>query len=90
MTAFAINKSQNQLLGEMISIIPQYDGVEVINVLKEALRGLKKCKKISSTTIENDSEIAFSPEVASLIGIVPEFTEEEIMADERLHHILEH
>lgn len=89
MTALSINKSQNQLLGEMISIIPQYDGVEVINVLKNALAGLKKCKKAIVVT-EKTPEVNFSPEIASLIGIVPDFTEEELAEDDRMRHILEH
>ena len=40
--------------------------------------------------IERTEDVAFSPKIQSLIGIIPPFSQDEIDSDERLKHILEH
>ena len=89
MTTLAINQNQNRLLAELISIMPLYDGVQVIDVLKSALAGLKKCKKIEDAEVKLE-QAQFSEKITSLIGIIPDFSEEELQNDERLSHILNH
>lgn len=55
MTALAINQSQNRLLGELICALPQYDGLQMIDVLKKDLAGIKKCKRVNDAQDKVDN-----------------------------------
>ena len=89
MTTLAIKQNQTKLLDELVKLIPNYDGIEVIHILQSAIADIRKCKRTTSNNkaIEQN-EVA--QEISSLIGIVPNFSEEELAKDERLSHILSH
>lgn len=88
MATIIIERNQSQLLDEMKRLIPQYDDMEVVNVLKSAISQIKKCRKIKDAKVEKNSTL--SPKIQALIGIVPSFSQEEIEKDERLKYILTH
>lgn len=88
MATISIERNQMQLLNEMTHLIPQYDDVEVAGVLKSAIIQIKKCKKVNET--KNATTPSLSPKIQSLIGIVPQFSQEELESDEKLSHILNH
>lgn len=88
MATITLETNQRLLLDEMKHLIPQYDNMEVVDILKSAISQIRKCKKVKdSRTIVEDS---LSPRIQALIGIVPPFSQEEIESDERLKHILSH
>ena len=83
-----IIRTQSRLLDELKVLIPQYNDLEVANILKSAISQIKKCKKVKDA--EKTEDMTFSPKIQSLIGVVPPFSQEEIDNDERLKHILSH
>ena len=89
MTTLAIKQNQTKLLDELVELIPNYDGIEVIHILQSAIADIRKCKRAtSSSKVKETSE--FAPGISSIIGIVPTFSQEELANDERLSHILSH
>lgn len=88
MSSITLERKQRQLLDEMKHLIPQYDNMEVIDVLKSAISQIRKCRKIRDNNTIADNSL--SPRIQALIGIVPPFSQEEIENDERLKHILSH
>ena len=88
MNTVALDRNQRALLEEIKILIPQFNEMEVTDVLKSAISQIKKCKRVRKVT---DSEsVTLSPRIQSLIGIIPPFTQEEIDSDDRLNHILNH
>lgn len=88
MAAITLERNQRQLLDEIKHLIPQYDNMEVIDVLESAISQIRRCRKIQGTSTATDNSL--SPRIQALIGIVPPFSQEEIESDERLKHILNH
>ena len=88
MNTISVNRSQSRLLDEIKFLIPQYNEFEVVGILQSAISQIKKCKRVKD--IERTEDVAFSPKIQSLIGIIPPFSQDEIDSDERLKHILEH
>lgn len=88
MNTIALDRNQNMLLEEIRILIPQFNEMEVADVLKSAISQIKKCKRIKEST--GNEDITLSPKIQSLIGIIPPFSEEEIAKDERLKRILYH
>ena len=89
MTTFAIKQNQTKLLDELAELIPNYDGTEVIHILQSAIADIRKCKRATSNSKAMEQN-EFAQGISSLIGIVPNFSEEELANDERLSHILSH
>lgn len=88
MATITLERNQRQLLDEMKHLIPQYDNMEVIDILKSAISQIRRCRKIQDTSATTDNSL--SPRIQALIGIIPPFSQEEIENDERLKHILSH
>lgn len=88
MNTVALDRNQSVLLEEIKALIPQFNEIEVTDVLKSAISQIKKCKRVKEAA--NNEDATLSPRIQSLIGIIPPFTQEEIDSDERLNHILNH
>ena len=88
MNTITIDRNQSRLLDEIKVLIPQFKDAEVVDILKSAISQIKKCTRVKQGSKSDDTVI--SSKIQSLIGIIPQFSQEEIEGDERLKHILNH
>ena len=88
MNTITIDRNQSRLLDEIKVLIPQFNDTEVVDILESAISQIKKCTRVKPGCKTDDTVI--SPKIQSLIGIIPQFSQEEIEGDERLKHILNH
>ena len=88
MNTITIDRNQSRLLDEIKVLIPQFNDTEVVDILKSAISQIKKCTRVKQGSKSDDTVI--SSKIQSLIGIIPQFSQEDIEGDERLKHILNH
>ena len=88
MNSITIDRNQSILLDEIKVLIPQFKDTEVVDILKSAISQIKKCTRVKQGSKSDDTVI--SSKIQSLIGIIPQFSQEDIEGDERLKHILNH
>ena len=88
MNSITIDRNQSILLDEIKVLIPQFKDTEVVDILKSAISQIKKCTRVKQGSKSDDTII--SSKIQSLIGIIPQFSQEDIEGDERLKHILNH
>ena len=88
MNTITIDRNQSRLLDEIKVLIPQFKDTEVVDILKSTISQIKKCTRVKQGSKSDDTVI--SSKIQSLIGIIPQFSQEEIEGDERLKHILNH
>ena len=88
MNTITIDRNQSRLLDEIKVLIPQFKDTEVVDILKSAISQIKKCTRVKQGSKSDDTII--SSKIQSLIGIIPQFSQEDIEGDERLKHILNH
>ena len=88
MNTITIDRNQSILLDEIKVLIPQFKDTEVVDILKSAISQIKKCTRVKQGSKSDDTVI--SSKIQSLIGIIPQFSQEDIEGDERLKHILNH
>ena len=88
MNTITIDRNQSRLLDEIKVLIPQFKDTEVVDILKSAISQIKKCTRVKQGSKSDDTVI--SSKIQSLIGIIPQFSQEDIEGDERLKHILNH
>ena len=88
MNSISIDRNQSILLDEIKVLIPQFKDTEVVDILKSTISQIKKCTRVKQGSKSDDTVI--SSKIQSLIGIIPQFSQEDIEGDERLKHILNH
>ena len=88
MNSITIDRNQSILLDEIKVLIPQFKDTEVVDILKSTISQIKKCTRVKQGSKSDDTII--SSKIQSLIGIIPQFSQEDIEGDERLKHILNH
>ena len=88
MNTITIDRNQSRLLDEIKVLIPQFKDTEVVDILKSAISQIKKCTRVKQGSKSDDTVISYK--IQSLIGIIPQFSQEDIEGDERLKHILNH
>ncbi len=88
MNSITIDRNQSILLDEIKVLIPQFKDTEVVDILKSTISQIKKCTRVKQGSKSDDTVI--SSKIQSLIGIIPQFSQEDIEGDERLKHILNH
>ena len=88
MNSITIDRNQSILLDEIKVLIPQFKDTEVVDILKSTISQIKKCTRVEQGSKSDDTVI--SSKIQSLIGIIPQFSQEDIEGDERLKHILNH
>lgn len=88
MNSITIDRNQSILLDEIKMLIPQFKDTEVVDILKSTISQIKKCTRVKQGSKSDDTVI--SSKIQSLIGIIPQFSQEDIEGDERLKHILNH
>ena len=88
MNTITIDRNQSRLLDEIKVLIPQFKDTEVVDILKSTISQIKKCTRVKQGSKSDDTVI--SSKIQSLIGIIPQFSQEDIEGDERLKHILNH
>ena len=88
MNTITIDRNQSRLLDEIKVLIPQFKDTEVVDILKSAISQIKKCTRVKQGSKSDDTVI--SSKIQSLIGIIPQSSQEDIEGDERLKHILNH
>lgn len=88
MNSITIDRNQSILLDEIKVLIPQFKDTEVVDILKSTISQIKKCTRVKQGSKSDDTVI--SSKIQSLIGIIPQFSHEDIEGDERLKHILNH
>ena len=88
MNSITIDRNQSILLDEIKVLIPQFKDTEVVDILKSTISQIKKCTRVKQGSKSDDTVI--SSKIQSLIGIIPQSSQEDIEGDERLKHILNH
>ena len=88
MNTITIDRNQSRWLDEIKVLIPQFKDTEVVDILKSTISQIKKCTRVKQGSKSDDTVI--SSKIQSLIGIIPQFSQEDIEGDERLKHILNH
>lgn len=88
MNSITIDRNQSILLDEIKVLIPQFKDTEVVDILKSTISQIKKCTRVKQGSKSDDTVI--SSKIQSLIGIIPQFSQEATEGDERLKHILNH
>ena len=88
MNSITIDRNQSILLDEIKVLIPQFKDTEVVDILKSTISQIKKCTRVKQGSKSDDTVISYK--IQSLIGIIPQFSQEDIEGDERLKHILNH
>ena len=88
MNSITIDRNQSILLDEIKVLIPQFKDTEVVDILKSTISQIKKCTRVKQGSKSDDTVI--SSKIQSLIGIIPQISQEDIEGDERLKHILNH
>ena len=88
MNSITIDRNQSILLDEIKVLIPQFKDTEVVDILKSTISQIKKCPRVKQGSKSDDTVI--SSKIQSLIGIIPQISQEDIEGDERLKHILNH
>ena len=88
MNSITIDRNQSILLDEIKVLIPQFKDTEVVDILKSTISQIKKCTRVKQGSKSDDTVI--SSKIQSLIGIIPQFSQEDIEGDERIKHIFNH
>ena len=76
MNSITIDRNQSILLDEIKVLIPQFKDTEVVDILKSTISQIKKCTRVKQGSKSDDTVI--SSKIQSLIGIIPQFSQEDI------------